>query len=178
MLAAVAAGAAILIGGARGGSPAGTYGQIPAWLPKPTTKVGRVVTASGAHTWLAIQGDVVRVELAAGRVRALAVGPSVPEDGQFPVPPTSPCTFTVTLSKASGRVPLAASAFTILDERGGLHRPQVRLYGGGPLPAAVRPGTTIRLTVHDVLPTGEGRLRWAPNGGRPIVSWDFDVEID
>ena len=47
-----------------------------------------------------------------------------------------------------------------------------------PLPRAVAPGRTVTLTVSDVLPTGNGRLRWAPQGAAPIVSWDFDVEID
>jgi hypothetical protein len=36
----------------------------------------------------------------------------------------------------------------------------------------------VSLTVSDVLPTGNCRLRWAPEGTTPIVSWDFDVEID
>jgi predicted lipoprotein with Yx(FWY)xxD motif len=33
------------------------------------------------------------------------------------------------------------------------------------------------LTVYAVLPTGNGRLQWSP-AGKPIVSWDFEVEID
>ena len=33
------------------------------------------------------------------------------------------------------------------------------------------------LTVSAVLPTGNGALHWAP-AGRPLVSWDLDVEID
>jgi hypothetical protein len=36
----------------------------------------------------------------------------------------------------------------------------------------------VSLNVRDVLPTGGGRLRWAPDDPRPLVSWDFDVEID
>jgi hypothetical protein len=39
-------------------------------------------------------------------------------------------------------------------------------------------GRTVTLTVTTVLPTGNGQLRWAPAGARPVVSWDFDVEID
>ena len=39
-------------------------------------------------------------------------------------------------------------------------------------------GKAVTLSVSDVLPTGEGQLRWAPEGPEPIVSWDFDVEID
>jgi len=40
------------------------------------------------------------------------------------------------------------------------------------------PGRTVTLIVHDVLPVGSGTLRWAPATTRPVVSWDFDVEID
>ncbi len=154
------------------------YGGLPSWLPQPKTQVGRVVTASASHPWLAIEGDDVDVRLAHGRVRVNAVGPVVPEEGKFPVPATSPCTFTVTLAKARGTVPLSAAAFTVLDERGNLHHPHVLLRGGGALPAAVPPGGRVVLRIHDVLPTGNGQLRWSPGGGKPVVSWDFDVEID
>ena len=160
-----------------GGSSAG-YGTIPSWLPKATVPVGRTVTATTAHPWLAVEGDTVSVHLARGRAEATTVGPAVPEEGRFPVPATSPCTFTVTFAVASGIVPLRASAFTIVDELGRLHHPQVKMRGGGPLPSHIPPGRTVSLTLKDVLPTGNGRLRWAPDGARPIVSWDFDVEID
>ena len=42
------------------------------------------------------------------------------------MPKTSPCSFTVTFTAASGAVPLSAQAFTILDELGRLHHPRVR----------------------------------------------------
>ncbi len=158
-------------------SPA-TYGGIPSWIPTPKASVGRVVVASPAHPWLAIEGDTVFVALADGQVMATAVGPAVPEEGQFPVPPTSPCTFTVTLAHASGTIPLSSGAFTILDELGQLHHPRVTALNGGPLPAAVAPGQTVTLTVRDILPTGNGQVRWAPGTAKPVVSWDFDVEID
>jgi hypothetical protein len=154
------------------------YGGLPSWLPKAKIPVGRRVTASAAHPWLAVQGDTVSVDLARGRVLATAVGPVVPEEGQFPVPETSPCTFNVTFTAASGAVPLSAKAFTIVDEDGRLHRPHVTGSGGGPPPSGVRPGQTVTLTVKDVIPTGDGSLRWTPEGTAPIVSWDFDVEID
>ncbi len=160
-----------------GGSPA-RYGDLPSWLPKSTVPVGRVVQASAAHPWLAAEGDMVSVHLAGGQVLATAVGPVVPEEGQFPVPPTSQCTFTITFTRASGRVPVSPAAFTILDELGHLHHPRVAAQDGGLPPAEVAPGRTVTLTVKDVLPTGNGQLRWAPQGAKPIVSWDFDVEID
>jgi hypothetical protein len=157
---------------------AAKYGGLPSWLPKATVPVNRVVQASAAHPALAIQGDAVAVNLASGRVLATAVGPTVPEDGRFPVPATSPCTFIVTLTGASGPIPVSARAFTFIDELGHVRHPRVTTMGGGAPPREVLPGRTVSLKVYDVLPTGDGGLSWTPSGGRPIASWDFDVEID
>jgi hypothetical protein len=158
--------------------PAARYGQIPGWLPKPKVAVGRTVYADAAHPWLAVEGDTVVVDLAHGRTRATAVGPSVAKSGQYPVPASTPCSFTVTFTGAFGAVPLRAGAFMIVDELGRLHRPRVQAAGGGRPPALVRPGQTVTLTLSDVLPTGSGQLRWTPAGQAAIVAWDFDVEVD
>jgi hypothetical protein len=156
-----------------------SYGYIPAWLGTPKVPVGRVVTATPTHPWLAIQGDTVRVQLPNARVLATVVGPAVPEEGNVPVPATSPCTFTVTLTSASAPIPIGPKQFTAIDERGELHTLTVRNLDGGPPPTRVTPGTTVRLKMSAVLPTGEGRLMWAPlHGSRAPVQWDFDVEID
>jgi hypothetical protein len=140
--------------------------------------VNRVLQASRAHPALTIQGDTVSVALAGGRVLATAVGPEVPEEGRFPVPATSPCTFIVTFAAASGVIPLSATTFTFIDEFGRVRHPRVTAMSGGPLPRQVLPGRTLSLKVYDVLPTGDGDLSWAPEGARPIASWDFDIEID
>jgi hypothetical protein len=42
----------------------------------------------------------------------------------------------------------------------------------------VAAGHPVLLAVSAVLPVGNGRLSWTPAGRRPLVSWDFDVEID
>jgi len=154
------------------------YGGIPSWLPKATVPVNRIVQASPAHPVLAIQGNAVSVVLARGRVLVTAVGPSVPEDGHFPVPATSPCTFIVTFATSAGVIPLSAKAFTLVDEFGHVRHPRVTAMGGGAPPRRALPGRPVSLKVYDVLPTGDGGLTWAPEGRRPIVSWDFDVEID
>lgn len=154
------------------------YGGFPSWLPRPKVRVGRLVTASAAHPWLAIEGDTVRVVLASSRALVTAVGPNVPEEGGFPVPRTTPCSFVVTFARPSGAIPLNPAAFTILDELGHLHHPHVSVTGGGPVPSQIASGRTISLEVSAVLPTGSGELSWSPDGGRPIASWDFDVEID
>ena len=163
---------------AAGAASGDTYGSIPSWLPQPKANVGRVVTASAAHPSLAVEGDSVRVDLPGGRALVTAVGPSVPQEGVVPVPPTSPCTFTVTIARAQGSVPLAAGAFTITDEFGRLHHPLVTVQGGSAVPHSARPGRLVTLTVYDVLPTGNGTLHWSPGGRKPLVSWDFSVEID
>ena len=175
LISAGGATAAVL---ARSGSAANRYGGLPGWLPKARVPVGRTLTATPAHPALGIEGDTVSVRLAGGHVLATAVGPQVPEEGKVPVPPTSPCTFIVTLAQGSSGVPLSTRAFTIVDELGRLHRPQVTMLGGEPVPARLPLGKTVSLKISDVLPTGSGTLNWAPVGPKPIASWDFDVEID
>ena len=113
-----------------GAPPAiGSVSSLPSWLPKSTIPVDRVVTASAARPWLAVEGD-------------------------------------------------RAGSFTITDEQGQTHHPLVTVQGGAPLPARVAPGRLITLTVSAALPTGDGALHWAPAGTRPLVSWDFAVELD
>jgi hypothetical protein len=159
------------------GAP-GHYGYIPDWLPRPKIHVGWIVTASATHPWLAVEGDTVAVNLAHGRVLATGVGPQVPQQGHFPVPTTTFCTFTVTLTSASGSVPLNPAAFTTRDEYGQLQSLHVTNQDGGPVPRAVEPGKTVNLAMSAVLPRGQGQLQWTPSGTKPIVSWDFEVEID
>jgi hypothetical protein len=159
-------------------APSRAYGSLPSWLPTPTVPVGRVVTASAAHPQLAIEGDTVHVLLGRGaQLRATAVGPQVPGEGQFPVPETTRCTFTITFTKVTGSLTLRAGDFAAADERGQLHRLRLHLKGGGALPAKVSAGQTVSLVMTGRLPTGNGQLIWAP-GGHSTVSWDFSVEID
>jgi hypothetical protein len=148
------------------------------WLPKAPVRRDRVVTATPAHPRLAIEGDTVAVHLPGGRLRMAAVGPDVPEEGQVPVPQTSPCRFTVTLSAVHGSVPLNARAFSFLSEDGQVRRARMTLRGGGRPPSRVVAGHPVTVSLTAVLPTGNGQLRWAPLGGRAVASWDFEVEID
>ena len=160
------------------GASSNKYGGLPSWLPKAAVPIGRVVDASAARPWLAVEGDTVHVELARGNVMVTTVGPRVPEIGEVPVPSTTLCTFAVTFTSATGVVPINPRAFTIRDEFGNYHYPKVTAQGGRAVPADIPAGKTVTLYMSDVLPTGEGQLRWAPEGHEPTVSWDFDVEID
>jgi hypothetical protein len=161
-----------------GAKPAAKYGGLPSWLPKTTAPTDQLVSATAAHPKLAVEGDTVRVGLAHGQVDTTVVGPEVPEEGKLPVPATTPCSFTVTMTRVSGNVPLRASDFTILAENSRLYHPRVSGPHGRPAPSVVKPGQTVMLTIKAALPTGGGQVRWKPAAGPPISSWDFDVEID
>ena len=141
-------------------------------------EVGGIVHASAAHPRLAIEGDTVSVALEHGRGLATAVGPAVPSPRPLAVPASTPCTFTITLKATSGTVPLSGAALTIVDEQGLVHHPLVSRADGPTLPSRVTPGRPVVLTVKDVLPVGGGRIMWTPSGSAPVVSWDFDVEVD
>ena len=156
----------------------GKYGGVPSWIPKSTLAAHRTLQASGAHQVVAIEGDTVKVAVRDAKVLANVVGPTVPHAGRVPIPTTSPCTFTVTFTAASKAIPLSRRAFTIVDELGHVHHPQVTTIDGGAPPRQLLPGSTLSLKVHDVLPTGNGSLEWAPTRTRPIVAWDFNVEVD
>jgi len=156
-----------------------TYGYVPAWLGRTRVPVARVVTATPSRPRLAIQGDTVRVQLPGAQVLARAAGPAVPEEGRFPLPKTSPSTFAVTLTVASAPIRIAPAQFAVIDEQGRLHKVQVTNLKGGVVPAEVKPGEAVELKMYTVLPTGEGRLMWAPTpGNRPVVQWDYDNELD
>ena len=151
----------------------------PSWLPRAAVPAGdRVVTATPSRRRLAIEGDTVAVRLPGGRAMVTAVGPAVPEEGQQPIPATSPARFTFTLAAVHGSIPLSSRDFAFLGEHGERNGARVTLRGGGRLPRRVVAGRPVTLTLSAVLPTGNGQLRWAPLGAKPVVSWDFDVEID
>ena len=154
------------------------YGGLPSWLPTATVPVGRIVHASLAHSVLGIEGDTVAVKLSKRRRVRHGRRAERADPGKFPVPRTSPCTFVVTFAKTSGTIPINPADFAITDELGRLHHPKVTALGGGAPPPQITPGKPVSLKIYAVLPTGSGSLSWAPVSRRPIVSWDFDVEID
>jgi hypothetical protein len=49
---------------------------------------------------------------------------------------------------------------------------------GGPVPATVGPGQTVKLTLTTSLPEGDGEIRWAPVGNRILVSYFWTLEFD
>ncbi len=143
------------------------YGGIPWWLRAVTPRTARTLRATARHPVLAVQGDTVAVDVGGRPVRATAIGPTVPDAVAGATRTAAPATFTVTL--AGGRRAISARAFTIVDELGAVHC-NARL-------TVVRHARTTTVTVRDVLPVGNGQLRWAPDGRQATVAWDFDLEI-
>lgn len=89
-----------------------------------------------------------------------------------------PATFDLTFTAVHGSIPVTAAKFTITDELGHLHHPQVSVMGGGPTPATLPAGHPSTLVIHTTLPIGNGRLDFTPMESRPLVAGDFDVETD
>jgi hypothetical protein len=139
------------------------------------------VTAIGPAVGPAI-GTRIRSAAAAAAATPAAAAAATPAPAAaaaVAAPSQTSCTFTVTLSRASGTVTLSPSSFAIVDEIGQVHRPIVGTRSGALPPSQIHPGQTVALTIRSVLPVGGGRITWAPaSSSRPAVAWDFDVEIN
>ncbi|MFZ0384736.1 MAG: hypothetical protein WAL22_03645 [Solirubrobacteraceae bacterium] len=162
----------------RGRHDSGGYGKIPSWLPSAAAPRPRALPSSFSHPVLTIQGDGLSISLPGTRLLVTAVGPAVPEIGRTPVPATSPVTFIVTFTHVTAPVSLRRSAWVLVDSNHQVHHPRVTAVHGGPPPTQLRPGQTVSIKLHSVLPTGDGGLEWRPDGERVIAGWDFNVEID
>jgi hypothetical protein len=86
-------------------------------------------------------------------------------------------TWRVTMSHASGRVPVSAKDFSTIDSFGAIYHPAY--VSGRHRPAALlRPGQTVHFELRVVMRVGEGMMRWAPAHRDLVASWDFVVEND
>ncbi len=158
--------------------PNATYGSLPSWLPKTPVPVGRIVSASAAHPWLAIEGDTVIVHTADGSASVTSIGPYNDSKGVFPLPAFLRSTFVMTFAHTSGRIPISPKDFVIVDEHGGVYYPLVESSSGGTAPASIGPGAPVSIHLVVNLAEGSGMLRWAPDGKKTVVGWDYTNEYD
>jgi hypothetical protein len=164
--------AAVLLG-ACGGS------KYPSFLPKHTLnqRDDTVLTGTVDRPALTSQGDPVEVVTPHWRVRAVVTGPNVPGEGLPVQQPATYCTWTITLSDATGDVPVLLSDFRPIDFVGETY--QLSLPPGQtPLPSVLRPKQTLTFQVRDFETVGEGVMRWAPDGDHIVAKWDLVVEND
>jgi hypothetical protein len=151
------------------------FRSLPSFLPT-AAPVDQVVTASPGHPQLAVQGIAVQVDMPSGQVLATITGPHVPP---FVAPPPEQVTavFDISLNHVSGTVPVRLDDFTITDQLGRTFHPTL-VVNETPPPSTLTNGQDLDLQVTAVMPTGEGRLYWAPTQSSPFVGWDFIVEND
>jgi hypothetical protein len=158
---------------------AGHFGGYPSFLPRDTLNYhsDTVLTGTASDPALTNQGDGVRVRTAGWSVLVTVSGPQVPGEGLPYQAPSTTCTWVVTMSGATGSVPVSAADFTSIDDLGNLYRPE--LVAGQPRPPAVlRPGQRVSFELRTAEATGEGLMRWAPDGTNIVAKWDFVVEND
>ena len=153
------------------------YGSLPSFLPPQTLKADSVLTGTIARPALTTEGDAVRVVQGSTSALATVTGPEVPGEGLPVQTEATTCTWTVTIAAGSAPVKIAASQFTSIDHLGALYRPTF-VAGQRTPPSVIAPHTTTTFELRAVMVTGEGLMRWAPNGHDIVAEWDFEVEND
>ena len=161
------------------GSPStdSSYGALPSFLPTSSSRPDSVLIGTADRPALTAEGDGVSVQLPHASVLVTITGPAVPGEGLPHQTPSTTCTWTVTMTHATARVPITLADFSTLDHLGAVNHPT--FVTGQPAPlATIGPGQTITFELRAVMTVGEGLIRWAPGGGRTVASWDFEVEND
>jgi hypothetical protein len=150
---------------------------MPTYLPSNTLHNDSALDATLASPAVTSQGDSVNAHLANGTVTVTVAGPEVPGEGLPYEAPTSTCTWKVTFTDATADIALTAASFTAIDHLGAVYKPTL-VAGQARLPVVVHPGATVTFELRARMITGEGFMRWAPDGTHIIASWDFEVETD
>ena len=153
-----------------------SYGGLPSFLPSASLQPDGELTGTAGRPAVTSQGDSVHVQLASSSVHVTVTGPQVPGQGLRDVTEATTCTWTVTLSGATGPVPVRLADFTAIDHLGTIYRPAV-VAGQPTPPAQLAPGQQTSFEIRAVMATGEGLMRWAPEQV-VLASWDFTVEND
>jgi hypothetical protein len=162
------------------------YGHPAKWLKIPYPQKVAQPTASAAHPDLQQQGGgTVAVSLPHGSTDLLMAGPLLPRDlaNDVSTHKTSlfanvPGTFEVQFSGTTGTVPLSVKQFTLINYRGVVVYPKVTLADGGPLPASLPDGKTLKLKFIQDVPEGDGLIRWAPFEKKILVGSFWTTEFD
>ncbi len=155
------------------------YGGFPSFLPPSTVHYHSDIALTGTvrRPALTNQGDAVEVQTPHWSVLVTVTGPQVPGEGLPYQAPATTATWVVSMSVATGLVPISASDFTSIDDTNHVYRPY--FVPGRPRPPKIlRPGRTVSFELRAVEATGEGLMRWAPDGWNIVAKWDYVVEND
>jgi hypothetical protein len=174
--AAAVIAATVALAGCGGGANLKS-GALPNWIPKSTVQPDGVLTGTRLRPALTSEGDAVRAHIGGTTVLATVTGPEVPGEGLPYQARATTCTWTVTLSNASGPVRISRRDFSSLDHLGTIYHPT--FVAGQPRPATtLEPGRRVSFELRAVMRTGEGLMRWSPGGRHIVAEWDFEVEVD
>lgn len=168
---AVVLGALALAGG--GGS------RFPAFLPKSTLDpvVDATLVGTVARPALQVEGLPVKVETSKFDVDVTISGPIVPGEGLPVQNDATTCTWTVTMSDATGDVPVLLADFHSVDHLGSVFLMGL-VPGEHAPPSVLRPHHTVTFQLRAYELVGEGMMQWAPDHRHVVADWDYTVEND
>ncbi|MBV6702236.1 hypothetical protein [Kitasatospora aureofaciens] len=145
-------------------------------VPIPSAPAAPVVpTASAGHAQIVAMGDAVHLDLGTGQAQVTATGPDLevtgPSAGGAP-PEQSKGTVTVVLRVPDGSRQLDAGTVSAADELG--H--PLQLTPDAPTVTAV-PGHDAVLHLAGTFAAGHATLT-LNDAGKPLATWDFEIELD
>jgi len=173
---------ALLLASCSSGGGAGTHvadgpavasGRYP--IATAPSRLASPGVASPGHYQLVSAGDAVHVQVGAARVLARMSGPEIDQSGAVPGKPpaaSAPGVLTVTLSAERGTLDVPAGSFLTLGERQdriSVHADHTAVH--------VAPGRPATLHLSTVFRAGHTTFTWQPQG-KPLITWDFVVELD
>ena len=160
-------------------TPGRNIGDPQTWLPKQQLDhpIDQTLVGTVADPALTVVGDAVRVQAPTFSALALVNGPVVPGEGLPVIQGFTTCTWTISISHVRGTVPLSVADFDSIDHQQTVYKPAL-VPGEAPLPATLRTGQSLSFKIRSVMPTGEGLMRWAPDGDHIVAKWDYQVEND
>ena len=162
------------------GSPspeASGLGALPTYLPTSALTNDAPLVGSATDPAVTSQGDEVRTLIGGALVSTVVTGPEVPGEGLPVQQPATTCTWTVTMRAGAKAVRVSVAQFDAIDHFGHVYR-LAPVPGRPAVPSTLGAGRSVSFEVRAVMTTGEGLMRWAPDGRHVVGSWDFTVEND
>lgn len=149
------------------------------WLPRQQLDhpVDQTIAGTVTHPGLTVNGGYVKVQTPTFSALAVVNGPVVPGEGLPVIQGFTTCTWTISLSHVRGTVPVSVADFDSIDHLQTVYK-MALVPGQPPLPSELHAGQSLSFKVRAVMPTGEGLMRWAPDGNNIVAKWDYQVEND
>ena len=147
---------------------------MPSFLPSHTPQ--GVPTGSAKEPAMSYQGMPLVAQLDPGvSAKVVVLGPEPPSGDTKAGEESADLTWQITFSEVTKDIPLSPAQFNIQDGTGAFHTMSPK---GDPLPRTIKAGRTTSVKMHAVVPSGDGMVRWAPDGKHVVALWDYIAELD